>query len=174
MGRLDWLRGSKLGEKIVAEVRASTYAERKALVEERESARASGDVDGEPLAREEHAADARVAEIEENLKTARDDALRARQARCAREAQAHAIVSRCDAQLERGADPRIDVFCEQLENEFQEQRHTSGAPGIDLHLAGLRQAKLDAIALKTAAVEDITAALAEIRSRIPNKFATAA
>jgi hypothetical protein len=164
----------KTAEKLVAEDRAVTLAERQSLVAERERERTACDADIERLTRAADAAAARLAEVETERARASAAARAARDALIVRGRQGQAIVGRIDAQLEAGSDVRIAEFCSALEDEFQGQRHSADSPALTRYLAALRQAQRDALALKTEAVEDVAAALAEIRSRVPSKWEAAA
>ncbi len=173
----DVFRGSKIGERIVAESRATAYAERTALVQERERERAACEVDCERLARDADAAAALAAEAEAAWKRAQTAAQEARGALIARSAQGEALVGRSNRELELGADAdgRIQAFIDELVHLFDERRHNFGdSPAMGRHLAGLLAAQKECRELKIAAVPDVGAALTEIRSRVPSRFATAA
>lgn len=175
MQLLDLIRGSKIGEKIVAEQRAATYVERQALIEQRERERVAADAACERLAREADTAAASAAEAEAAWKRAQTVAQEARNALIARDRLGKTIIARLDMQLERGADPEIDALFAALEREFDQGRHHSAdSPAMRRHREGLRQAQAECGELKLAAVPDVGAALEEIRARIPSKFEAAA
>jgi chromosome segregation ATPase len=168
------LRG-KIVERIAAETHAATYAERAALVQERERERAACDAECAGLARAAASAAARVAEIKAELERAEAVCHQAREALNSRDRQGKAIIGSVDGQLEAGADPRIDEFRAALERQWEAARNTGDLSlHRGRHLAGLREAMRECDALKTAAVEDVAAALAAIRERIPSKFEAAA
>jgi hypothetical protein len=178
MKLFDVLRGSKTGEKIVAEVLATTFEARSKLVADRERIRADSDRALGPLVVARNATRERLELAETELREARSAAWRADVALVSHGKAVELGVARIDAELRRGADPRIEQFVEALQAELQAFRNAIGGGDAKqhAHLDGLGAAIVASRELSTQAQTDgeLSQALEAIRSRIPSKYSAAA
>jgi hypothetical protein len=167
------IRG-KTAEKIESETHAATYAERLALVQQRESERAAAAADVERLARDANAAASRVAAIKAELARAVAACDQAREALLSRGRQAEKKISDIDAILEKGADARIGELIEELQRQCDELRQSAGGAAVTARYEAALRGITRARGLQLEATEDIAAALAAIRAGVPSKWEAAA
>jgi hypothetical protein len=175
MGFLDFVHGSKTVDKIVAELRATTLAQRQSLIAEAAAIQSAGESACSALAAELAKAVGALDMAKRAVNAAQAAHGIAASAFFARDRQMKTALSNIAGALERDSDLRIGVFIERLQVEADGRRHSMSEQS-PLYFAGLMAAHKKAAALRVLAMTDdeLTAALAAIKAEIPSQFSQAA
>ena len=182
---LSYFRSSAIGEQLLAQRDAASAAQRRALVEEREAARAA-------LVKELPALAGNVAKARANAaasKRAHDDAMAVLASALGTERIARdrfdSVATRSDSELRLTSDPAIDAFVAELRDEIEAtsrarrswasgharldgtRRASNNFEQIEARITAIRSAIVAAGELKLSAVAGTTSALSAIRDGVP-------